>query len=376
MDYPERRRRLLVKKIREERLDGLLVSHPINVSYLTGFTGDSSYLLLGKQHALLVSDARFTEQIAEECPGLEAEIRPSTKPLPNATAEALAKVGFRTVGFESSHLTVASLDLLRELAPGIDWKPGKDRVERLRVVKDTLEIEQIREAVRIAERAFAMFRASLRADDREKDLADAMEQYVRRAGGQCTSFPSIIACGPRAALPHAPPTQRAVSEGGMLLVDWGAAGTFCKSDLTRVLMPRNFSTFSRSTPRERSTVRYEKVYAAVLAAQQRAIDAIRPGATGHDVDAAARSALAEAGLEEYFVHGLGHGIGMQVHEAPSIRKHSTDVLEAGMVVTIEPGVYLPEWGGVRLEDDILVTPDGHEVLSQVPKDLASSFIDL
>jgi Xaa-Pro aminopeptidase len=371
------RRKRLAHCLREERLDALLVTHPVSVSYLTGFSGDSSYLVLGKQRTVLVSDGRFTQQIAEECPGLETYIRPTNQNIYKAAAEVLTKLGFRGVGFESGHLTVAELELLRGLASAIDWKPGKDRVEKLRVVKDETEVAAVREAIRIAERAFAMFKTMLRPADTEKELHDAMEGYLRRAGARCASFPSIVAVGERAALPHAPPSERRVGEGDILLVDWGACENerSYKSDLTRTLITRNYSIFSRPGRRERKDGKLEKVYDTVLRAQQAAIRAVRPGVNGHDVDAAARAVMAEAGLEEYFVHGLGHGLGLQVHEAPSVRKDSTDVLEAGMIVTIEPGLYLPGRFGIRIEDDVLVTPDGCEVLSEVPKTFESALLN-
>jgi Xaa-Pro aminopeptidase len=378
MDPHGARRERLAGLLPGECLDALLVSNPVNVTYLTGFSGDSSNLVLARQRALLVSDGRFTEQIAEECPGLEVQIRPTGQTLPAATAEALGKLGVRSVGFESGHLSVAEMEAYRELAPTVDWKPGRDRVEKLRAIKDASEVAEIREAIRIAEKAFAMFRAMLRPDDREKDLSDALEMYIRRAGGKCSSFPSIVAGGPRSALAHAPPSQRTAGAGGLLLVDWGASGRFYKSDLTRVLIPRNHSASSSPPARpmgEPGDGKLEEVYAAVLTAQEQALHCIRPGVKAHDVDAAARSAIAEAGFGSFFIHGLGHGLGLQVHESPALRTNSQDVLAAGMVVTVEPGIYLPGWGGIRIEDDVLVTPDGYEVLSSVPKDLAAAVID-
>ncbi len=359
MDYPALRRQQLARCLDEEGLDALLVSSPVNVTYLTGFSGDSSYLVLGRQGTVLVSDARFTEQIAAECPGLEAHIRPPVRPLYQATAEVLERLGCRTVGFESAHLSVADWQTLRDHAKTVDWKPGRDQVERLRAVKDPSEVAQLREAIDIAQRAFAVFRALLRPEDREKDLCDALDHYMRRAGGQGASFPSIVAVGDRAALPHAPPTDRAVAEADLLLVDWGASGRFYKSDLTRVLATRTISP------------KLEEVYRVVLTAQERAIGTIRPGVRGHEVDTVARSAIAEAGFGDYFGHGLGHGLGLEVHEAPALRPNADAVLQPGMVVTVEPGIYLPGWGGVRIEDDVLVTPDGCEVLTSVAKDLAS-----
>jgi len=221
--------------------------------------------------------------------------------------------------------------------------------------------------IKIAEQAFTVFRNLLRPTDTEKDLCDAMEWYVRHIGGQETSFRPIVAVAERAALPHAPPTNRTVNSGGLLLVDWGVNGGLYKSDLTRVLDTRTNSTFAMH---KGDATKLEEVYAVVLQAQQAAIDAVRPGVQGKDVDAAARNVIADAGYGDFFGHGLGHGIGLQIHEGPAIRPLSTTVLEPGMVFTIEPGIYLPDWGGVRIEDDVLVTADGCEVLTRLSRQLA------
>jgi Xaa-Pro aminopeptidase len=363
MDHAARRRDDLTRSLADEGLDALLIASPVNVTYLTGFSGESSPLVLTRDRAVLVSDARFTEQLADECPGLDTYIRPPAQTIQQAAAQVLDKLGARGIGFESNHLTVAEWETLRELTPSADWKGGRDRVERLRAVKDPSEVAEIREAIGFAERAFTVFRTLLRPDDREKDLCDALEGYVRRVGGKETSFPSIVAVGERAALPHAPPTDRKVGGAELLLVDWGASGRFYKSDLTRVLATRTISP------------KLQEVYAVVMRAQERALRRIRPGVQGQDVDAEARAVIAEAGFGDFFGHGLGHGIGLQVHEAPALRPASEAVLEAGMVVTVEPGIYLPGWGGVRLEDDVLVTADGCEVLTGVSKDLASMVLD-
>jgi Xaa-Pro aminopeptidase len=367
-NHSARRRDSLRQALIEEGLDALLVSQPLNVSYMTGFRGESSFLVLARDRAVLVSDQRFTEQILEECPGLDAAIRPPTQTLYQMTAEVVGKLGLHAVGFESYHLTVAELELLGGVCKTVTWKGGRDRVEQLRAVKDESEVTAVREAVDIAARAFAAFRALLRTDDREKDLSDAMELFVRRCGGRCTSFPTIVAAGERAALPHAPPTDRAVGAAPMLLVDWGASGPMYKSDLTRVLVPRT------TAPLSRTDGKLEGVYDVVLRAQETAIRQVRPGVKGQEVDAAARAVIADAGYGHCFGHGLGHGIGLQVHEAPALRPGSEVVLRPGMVVTVEPGVYVPGWGGVRIEDDVLVTPDGCEVLTRgVPKELAAMY---
>ena len=195
---------------------------------------------------------------------------------------------------------------------------------------------------------------------------------VRRAGADKTSFPTIVAVGDRSALPHAPPTSKRVSESSFVLLDWGASGQLYKSDLTRMLVPRTNSAF----PNEHGDAKLEAVHGLVLKAQQQALSMIRPGVKGHDVDLAVRTIFAEAGYGERFGHGLGHGIGLQVHEAPSLRPNSAVILQPGMVVTVEPGLYLPGWGGVRLEDDVLVTPDGCEILTKLPKGLPESICSI
>jgi Xaa-Pro aminopeptidase len=203
-----------------------------------------------------------------------------------------------------------------------------------------------------------MVRSELQEGATEKEVADQLEANLRRCGATGSSFPSIVAVGVRAALPHARPTATTrIGDDDFVLFDWGATGRPYKSDLTRVLVTGKVSP------------EFEKVYQTVLAAQERGIAAIRPGAKAQDVDAEARSVIEEAGFGRFFTHGLGHGIGMDVHEAPRLRKESETILEPGMIVTVEPGIYLPDWGGVRIEDDVLVTTEGCEVLSHLPKAL-------
>lgn len=353
--------------IHEESLDAVLVTQPVNVSYLTGFSGESSYLVVTRERGILISDGRFVTQVKDECPDLEAVFRQPQTTITEATGALLGKLNVGSAGFESRHLTVADFDALRHATSAISWKAGVDRIERLRAIKDADEVAQLRIAVHMAQRAFAMFRAMLEPDNDEKQLADALEMYVRRAGGKCTSFPSIVAVGERAALPHAPPTTKKVHEAPLLLVDWGASGRFYKSDLTRVLFARNKLPAKGS----RSGVddRFAEIYNVVLRAQEHAIAAVRPGAKTGDVDAAARTVISQAGFGDSFNHSVGHGLGMQVHEAPFMRPGCEEVLQPGMVVTVEPGIYLPGWGGVRIEDDVLVTEDGCEVLTSVPKNL-------
>ncbi len=342
-------------------VEAFLVSQEANVRYLTGFTGDSSALIVSKERALVVSDGRYEAQLNEECPGLEIQIRPMRQTLPEAIGETLGKLGVTRVGFESAGVSVAEYETLCSRMGTVELVGLAGRVEQQRAIKDEQEIEAIRQAISIAERAFSMLRAGLRPKDSEKDTADALEAYLRRCGAVSASFPPIVAAGPRAALPHARPEPDAPIGGPaeFVLIDWGASiGPHpYKSDLTRVLAHGKFSP------------KFEEVYRTVLEAQRRGIAAIRPGVKAEVVDAEARSVIEEAGFGRFFGHGLGHGIGLDIHESPRLRPGASEVLQAGMILTVEPGIYLPGWGGIRIEDDVLVTPDGQEVLSKVPKDL-------
>jgi Xaa-Pro aminopeptidase len=362
MDRAANRRDQVLAGLAERGANALLVLAEANVRYLTGFTGDSSALILTRDRTLLVSDGRYATQIQEECPGVEPHIRPLGQDLDDGLVEVIGKLGVASLGFESNVLSTARHAELTKRLPRVTLTPLPGRVEALRAVKDDEEIGLIREAVTIAERAFTMLRAGLRLQDSEKDAADDLEHYLRRCGASAASFPPIVAVGPRAALPHArPSSQTRMGDDDFVLVDWGASALSApyKSDLTRVVVT------GKVTPK------FETVYRTVLSAQERAIASIRPGVLARDVDAEARSVIEEAGFGAFFQHGLGHGLGLDIHEAPRLRKESDVKLVSGMVVTVEPGIYLPGWGGVRIEDDVLVTPDGCEVLTHVPKSLDS-----
>ena len=381
MNYVLQRRESLTRNLKKHSVDAFLVTTPVNVTYLTGFTGsakDDAFYVTTAKTSMLVSDSRFEEQIKEECAGLDAHIRGHNKTTFEAAAEVLNKSSAKTVGVEASSITHGDLEKLKELSPKVTFVPVEGSIETQRAIKDPGEIEKIREAVRIAERAFKMFAATLREADTEKDMVDALEGFVRRAGGRGTSFPPIVAVGERGALPHAPPTSRQLGEGSKLLVDWGADILY-KSDMTRTFRSPFGTSPTRRNKQERVGLVLEEVYEVVLAAQNAAIAAIKPGVKAKDVDAAARKVISttklksnkEEKLGDYFTHGLGHGIGLDVHESPRIRSNSEDVLEAGMVVTIEPGIYIQGWGGVRIEDVVLVTNSGGVLLTSLPRELQS-----
>jgi Xaa-Pro aminopeptidase len=377
MNYHSVRRQTLLKDLKKDNVDTYLVTNPVSVRYLTGFTGDSSYLVANAKQVILISDDRYAEQIQEECPGIEVHIRPHSKTTPDAAAEVLTKTAAKAVAVEADHITLALFEYLKEAAPKTTFTQLRGKVEGMRAVKDPSEIEYIRDAVRTAERAFVMFKAMLRETDTEKDLADNMETFLRRAGADRSSFPVIVAVGERGALPHAVPTDKQLAEGSKLLVDWGAEKRGYKSDLTRTFRSPFQVAPSRRNKQERVGFHLEEVYEAVLKAQEAAIATIRHGVSCKEVDTAARMVLQnakmrdlkDANLNDYFTHGLGHGLGLETHESPRIRQNSNDILEAGMIVTIEPGVYIPGWGGVRVEDDVLVTKEGATLLTTLPRDL-------
>lgn len=351
------RREKLLGKLRQTDAEALLVSNVTNVSYLTGFRGDSSFLLMGPAQTLLISDGRYTTQIQEECPGLDAHIRPLKQTMLEAVGEAVKSAKFRRLGIESGTVTVEQFEGLTEQVKPLQLVPLLGLVEDLRMVKDREEVVAIRTAIRQAERGFAMLKAGLVAEMTELEAAHELEHMMRRFGAAGAAFEPIVAAGPRAGLPHARPTKTPVLDADLLLVDWGASDTSgYKSDLTRVLITGKISP------------KLEKIYRVVLRAQRQGIAAIRPGRQAEEVDTAARRVIEEAGYGEQFGHGLGHGFGLEIHEEPRMRQGSQHVLKAGMVVTVEPGIYLPGWGGVRIEDDVLVTQDAAEMLTSVPKE--------
>ena len=355
------RRDALLAALRQTEADALLVTDERNVRYLTGFTGDATYLFLSPTATRLVSDSRFETQIAEECPGLDAHVRTQRTKMVEAVAEVVGGSHARRVGFEADSLGFAAWESLRDALKTTELTALAGTVERLRAVKDDAEVAAIRAAVRMAEEAFTAVTAALSPEMTETEVARALHVALWRAGASGPAFESIVAVGDRAALPHYRPGKRRLAEDALLLIDWGAAGPDgYHSDLTRTIATAGV------------TLKFSEVHAIVDRARRAAIDRIRPGVKAADVDAAARGVIEAAGYGGNFGHGLGHGIGLAVHEAARFSGISTDVLEAGMVMTVEPGIYLPGWGGVRIEDDVLVTSDGCEVLSTLPRALEES----
>jgi Xaa-Pro aminopeptidase len=353
----ERRRGRLRRQLKRREMDAMLITNVVNVTYLTGFTGDSSYLVLDRDGECLLSDSRYDVQIADECPDLDVASRRAPTPMSDLLKKTMRARKVSALGVEIDSLTVASYDEIAAALAGVELISTSDLVAELRQIKDRSEVQAIRASLRLAEQAFAVIRASLRPDQTEREIAFSLEHQIRLFGGDGCSFEPIVAAGHRAALPHAHPQDRAIGDDDLLLIDWGAVHQGYMSDLTRVLVTGRISP------------KLERIYGVVLKAQRRAIQSIRPGITIGEVDHAARSIIQDAGFGSKFGHGLGHGFGLEIHENPRMAPNQPQVLQVGMVVTVEPGIYLPKWGGVRIEDDVLVTKDGHEVLSNVPVEL-------
>jgi Xaa-Pro aminopeptidase len=355
----------LAAELREREVDVLLVATAVNVRYLTGFTGTSGLALVVADESgnhRFFTDFRYATQSAAQVPSaFHREIVAGD--LLEATAGALASstsTAGRCLGFDETSLTVKQHARLGELL-GVEWEliPCAGAVERLRAVKDAGEIERIRAAAALADEALRGVLEAGVVGRTERDVAIDLELRMRRLGAEGASFPSIVAAGAHGALPHAQPRARAIHKNALLTIDWGALHEGYCSDCTR--------TYATG---ERISTLAREVYELVLSAQEKALAAVRAGPSGREVDGVARELIERAGHGEHFGHGLGHGVGMEVHESPRLSHlASEEPLLAGNVVTVEPGVYLPGRLGVRIEDLVAITADGQEVLSRLGKEL-------
>jgi Xaa-Pro aminopeptidase len=357
------RRNRLRKLIKLPKNSVLLVTNLVNVGYLTGFSGSAGWLLIGSDHERLLSDARYETQIAQECPDLKCDIRSTLETLLQALARVVKSSKYQILHYEADSLSKASFDQLAASLEKVELVSTEKTVETLRAIKDTGEIHTIRQAIRIAERTFHSIRNQIVAQQTELEVSHEMENQMRRFGASGVAFSTSVAVGARAALPHGKPSNLQLGSAPFLLIDWGAKFEGYASDLTRILVTGKIPA------------KFRKIYETVLAAQTASIATIRPGASFQAVDAAARKVIENAGLGKYSGHGTGHGLGLEIHEHPFLSPIWKGELAAGMVVTVEPGIYLPSFGGVRIEDDVLVTQNGHEVLSSLPRDWESCFVD-
>lgn len=339
-------------------MDALLVSALPNIRYLTGFTGSNALLLLAEGRATLFTDPRYTTQAAAECDCPVVTVTRGS--LYAAAAKAIGRRRYRAVGFERNRVLFGAWSHLRDsVGKRVDLKPLDQAVETLRMLKDAAEIEFIRVSVQLNSRAFDDALRKVHPGMTEADLAAEIDYRMRCLGASEPAFETIVASGPNAALPHARPRHSPIGTDRVLLVDMGASLDGYASDMTRTL------ALGKIKPEIR------KMYSATLEAQLAAIDAVRPGAAASDVDRAARRVLRAHGLDREFIHSTGHGLGLEIHEAPRLGNGEKTKLLPGMTVTIEPGVYRPGLCGIRIEDTVLVTDRGCEVLTPTPKEFRS-----
>jgi len=341
--------------ISKSGLDALIVTGRDNVRYLSGFTGSAGVLLVSAEKALLFTDSRYVTQAAEEAYAFE--IMKIEKTWPERLAEILSEHRDMAVGFESEHVTHQQFLRMAEVLAAVELKPVKDMVEGLRAVKEEPEIEKIRRAVSLVDEAFAEILDYIEAGRSEREIALELEFHLRYRGAERIAFETIVASGARAALPHGAASGKLLEHGDLVVMDFGAVCDGYCSDFTRTVL-----VGSAPEPWQ------EEIFEVVLEAQRAGIAAVRAGVPASEVDRVVREVIAGRGYGDYFGHGSGHGLGLQVHELPRLDRFSTETLEAGMVVTVEPGIYLPGRGGVRIEDVVVVRENGAEVLTGTAKD--------
>lgn len=354
--YAARRQRL-VETFAEHKIDLFFVTSPPNIRYLSGFTGSNAILLVDRERTILLTDPRYTIQAAAEC---DCPSQTLKRPLSDGTIKIVERWKPRRVGFEKSRISYAAHAAVAEKLPNTArLVPVDFAIEILRAVKDDAEVAAIRKSVAVNSRAFSEAMRRFRAGMLESELAAEIDYRQRRLGASGPAFETIVAAGERTALPHARPETVAIGTDRLLLVDMGATVDGYASDMTRTMAVGKV------------TDELKRMYAAVLEAQLAAIDAVRPGITAGEVDGVARRVLNDHGLGREFVHSTGHGLGLEIHESPRLGKKDKTKLAAGMTITIEPGVYRQGTGGIRIEDTVLVTAHGCEVLTPTPKDYLS-----
>jgi len=345
----------LKKRLVKENVVSYLITKRENVRYISGFTGSSGAVLITPEKNYFITDFRYVEQAKKQCPGFIIEKHEDT--ILTQAAMLVKNLGIKTLHFEGDALTFKEYRELSEKAEGIELLNLSEVVDELREIKDKDEVELIKKACRIADDAFSYILKAVTSGMTEKELAWEMEKHMREAGADDLAFETIVASGERGALPHGVASSKKLSLGEMITLDFGAKYQGYHSDITR--------TISLGEP----PAKMLEIYEIVLEAQEAALNQIKPGVLAVDVDRVARDIISSRGYGEYFGHGLGHGVGLNIHEGPRLSPKGKAVLAPGMVVTVEPGIYLPGIGGVRIEDTVLVTDSGFEVLTRSPKSL-------
>ena len=353
--YFGKRIRQLQERMTGANVDAFFTLAAPSMRYLTGFTGEEGYLLVLHDGVHLVLDGRFTTQAKEECPGVDVILYAGH--FSRSIADLLVTGHAHWLGFEKERVSFVQAEQMRAAFPSVTMVPTENVVEGMRIVKDDHELDMMRVAGRTADKAFNVMVHQLKAGMTENDVAALLEYEMRKAGAQGTSFSTIIGSGARGALPHGVASGKVIENGDVIVIDFGVNYEGYMSDCTRTV----------ALGEQPADVL--DVYAKLRAAQQLGLDCIKAGVSSRSVDTAVRDKLGESGLAQYFTHGLGHGVGLEIHEAPRLSQGTDTVLEPGQVVTCEPGVYLPGRYGMRIEDSVIVTATGFESLTELPKEL-------
>lgn len=350
----EERIKAIRERLEQEGVDGAYISFRYNMRYLSGFTGDAGALLITAGDSILFTDGRYTEQASVQAPDFRVI---ETRVDRDVVADNLNSLGVRSLAFESAHVTFSAWEEMSKRFKDVKLVPCSGWVEKLRARKTPEEIAAIKRAAEIANQALTGTLPLLRPGVTERDVALEIEFAMRKMGSEGTAFPVIVVSGARSSLPHGEPGDKRIEPGDFVTFDFGAVCEGYCSDCTRTFVVGPLDD------------KHRDIYEIVKRAQRAGLDAVRPGVKGSEVDAAGRKVIEEAGLGGYFGHGIGHGVGLQVHESPRLGLKSEDILEPGMVVTVEPGVYIPGFGGVRIEDLVVVGEDGPEILTPYSKEL-------
>ena len=349
-----KRLRDLREKMNEHQLDGMLITNPINRRYMTNFTGTAGIAVVSLSEAKLITDFRYTEQANEQAKGYE--IVQHNDSIVEEVATQVEKMEINKLGFEEDHLTYSVYHTYKKKIKA-ELVPVSGLIETLRMIKDEAEVEIIKTAVAIADAAFEHIVGYIRPGISERDVANELEFFMRKQGASSSSFDTIVASGYRSALPHGVASSKRIEKGDLVTLDYGAYYQGYCSDITR--------TVAVGEPK----AELKKIYGIVKEAQRLGVEGIQAGMSGKEADALTRDYITAQGYGEYFGHSTGHGIGLEIHEGPSLSVKNDAKLEAGMVVTVEPGIYLSGLGGVRIEDDVVIKKDGNEVLTHADKDL-------
>jgi len=345
----------LRKAMAEAKLDGFFINSPENRRYFSGFTGSEGYLLITHTQSYLLTDFRYLEQAAGQAKEFEI-VKIQNEPFEELTNLAS---GLRRLGLEGDVLSYVQYEAMKKALPDVELVSTPELLISLRAVKDEAEIELIKKAVAIADDAFGEIINTLREGQSEEEISLTLEFLMRKAGASGRSFDFIVASGERSSLPHGVASAKRIQRGEFVTLDFGAIYQGYCSDITRTVVI--------GEPDDKQV----HIYNIVLQAQLIGIDAVKPGRSGREVDHEVRQFIKEAGYGDYFGHGLGHSVGLAIHERPRLNPREEKLLEPGMIVTVEPGIYIPNWGGVRIEDMVLVTDSGCEVLTKSPKELIS-----